>query len=194
VSDAFKLAFRDIDERELQTVRAQVEKRINTPLASSMGRLFDAAAAILGVRCRASYEGQAAMELESLAGSIIAEPLPMEMKEIGELIELDPTPMLAALGEMRQGREHVGLLAARFHETIIHAASHVAVVTARRAGLKTIVLGGGSFQNVRLLTGIRGNLEQKGFSVLVPRQLGPNDGAVSYGQAAIAAWLLSREK
>ena len=190
---AFALAFDGIGDDERSVADRQIERRLNAPLASSMGRLFDAAAAVLGVRRVSSYEGQAASELESLAGAIPAQALPFPVIEQGGRLVLDPVPLLAALGEARQRGVDVGLLAARFHESVAHACANVARSVAAAAGLGMVALGGGSFQNARLLSGIRGRLEGFGLRVLVPRRLGPNDGAVSYGQAAVAAAILARE-
>jgi len=192
VADAFALAFADIKPDRKATAERQIERGLNSPLASSMGRLFDAASAVLGLRHRASYEGQAAMELESLAGSRRAEPLTFPVQSTGDCLVLDPVPLLIALGEERQRGVDAGLLAARFHESVIRAAATVAIAVADHAGIDTVALGGGSFQNARLLSGVRAHLENYGLRVLVPRQLGPNDGAISYGQAAVAASLLSR--
>jgi hydrogenase maturation protein HypF len=192
VAEAFELAFRDIEPDHRATAERQIERRLNAPLASSMGRLFDAVSAILGLRQRVSYEGQAAMELESLAGAQPAEPLTFPMSETDDALVLDPIPLLAALGEQRRRGVDAGLLAARFHESVASAAASVAILVADRAGIEIVALGGGSFQNARLLAGIRSRLEARGLSVLVPRQLGPNDGAISFGQAAVAASLLAR--
>jgi len=191
-AEAFGLALRGIKPDHRATAERQIERRLNAPLASSMGRLFDAASAILGLRKRASYEGQAAMELEALAGAKPAEPLTFPVREIDDSLVLDPIPLLAALGELRQRGVDAGLLAARFHESVILAAAKVAIMVADRVGIDTVALGGGSFQNARLIFGVRARLEARGLRVLVPRQLGPNDGAISYGQAAVAASLLAR--
>src|ERR1035437_2765390 len=102
-------------------------------------------------------------------------------------------PLLAALGEERQRSVSVELLAARFHESVASAAAAVAMRVADSVGLDTVALGGGSFQNARLLSGVRRRLEEPGLRVLVPRRLGPNDGAISYGQAAVAAAILAGE-
>jgi hydrogenase maturation protein HypF len=193
VAHAFKLAFAGIKSEHRATAERQVERRINTPLASSMGRLFDAVAAILGLRRHVSYEGQAAMELEALAGAQPAAPFTIPLRENGDCLVLDPIPLLAALGEQRQRGVDAGFLAARFHESIVRAAAEVAIAAAERGGIDTVALGGGSFQNARLLSGVRARLEARKLRVLVPRLLGPNDGAISFGQAAIAASLLARE-
>jgi hydrogenase maturation protein HypF len=93
---------------------------------------------------------------------------------------------------LRQRGVDAGLLAARFQESVVRAAEAVAITVADGASIDTVALGGGSFQNARLLSGVRERLEARGLRVLVPRQLGPNDGAISYGQAAVAASLLAR--
>ena len=190
--DAFALAFEGISVRDNATAARQIERRINTPLASSMGRLFDAASAVLGLRRRTSYEGQAAMELEALAGDRDATPLVFPVSQVGDCLVLDPVPVLAALGEQRQRGVDASFLAAQFHETVARAIATLASSVADREGLDTVALGGGSFQNARLLRGVKARLIERGLRVLAPRLLGPNDGAISYGQAAVAAALLER--
>jgi hydrogenase maturation protein HypF len=191
---AFASAFAPVRPELLAVATQQVEQRLNAPLASSLGRLFDAAAAVLGVRTVNQYEGQAAMELEALAGRHAAQPFPFPMARTTDgTWVLDPVPLLVALGERRAAGVAVTELAARFHESIAAAADGLAARVAAEAGLSTVALGGGCFQNARLLTSLRARLEARGIRVLVPRQLGPNDGAVSYGQAAVAAALLSHE-
>jgi hydrogenase maturation protein HypF len=190
---AFAPAFTDVDPQAVALVDQQIAARLNTPLASSLGRLFDAAAAILGVRSVALYEGQAAMELEALAGNRRASPLPFPVNQAPYgTWELDPLPLLIALGEGRAHGDRAELAAA-FHESVAAAAVELAVRAVGDAGLDTIALGGGCFQNARLLGGIRHGLQRAGLRVLVPRLLPPNDGAISYGQAAVAAALLCRE-
>jgi hydrogenase maturation protein HypF len=173
----------------------QMARRLNAPLASSMGRLFDAAGAVLGVSLANQYEGQTAMQLESLAGRRRAQPLPFPMQAAPDgTWVLDPLPLLVALGEQRVRGVDLGELAARFHESIAAGADQLAARLAADVGIGTVVLGGGCYQNARLLVSLRARLEARGLRVLVPRQLSPNDGAISYGQAAVAAALLSREE
>jgi hydrogenase maturation protein HypF len=192
-ASAFALAFRAVTDEQRSIVARQIERRLNSPMASSMGRLFDAAAAVLGVRRGMSYEGQAAMELESLAGSASAEPFEMPVSEEDGMLVMDPLSLLATLGERRQRGEDVCTLAARFHESVADAVVRVAVRVAEAEHVRTVALGGGSFQNARLLGRVRDRLAERWLRVLVPRQLGPNDGAISYGQAAVAAALLARD-
>ncbi len=172
----------------------QIARSLNCPLASSMGRLFDAASAVLGVRLVATYEGQAAMELEALAASRPGSVLPVGIETGADgILELDPVPLLTCLAERRRRGVDVGDLAADFHESVAHATTILVVQLAEESGLTTVALGGGVFQNARFLDGLRARLEQRGLQVLIPRDLPPNDGAISYGQAAIAAALLSAQ-
>jgi hydrogenase maturation protein HypF len=140
---------------------------------------------------RPRYEGEAAMRLEALAGRGAAAPLPFPCAadEAGTWV-LDPVPLLAALAEQRASGVPVETLAAAFHESVSRAAATVVERVCEAAGLCTVALGGGVFQNARLLSATRALLRQRALTVLTPRLLGPNDGAISYGQAAVAAALL----
>jgi len=193
-ADAFAAAFEGVADRERTLAAQQVARSFNAPLASSLGRLFDAAAAILGVRRVAQYEGQAAMELEALAADCEAEPLPFPLTDDGDgQWQLDPVPLLVALGERRRAGAPVAVLAAAFHDSVARGLAEVAWRAAQLFETGRVALGGGCFLNARLLTSLRAELERRHLEVLVPRQLGPNDGAISYGQAAVAAAILRSE-
>ena len=149
---------------------------VNAPLSSGMGRLFDAVAALLGLRSEVTYEGQAAIELEQLAGEAHAEPYPWRFGDGTKLVT-------DCYLDARDGRPRVEV-AARFHETV---AAGAAEACAEAGKPRTAVLSGGSFQNLRLLRSTRRRLEELGFRVLAHRRVPPNDGGISYGQAAVAA-------
>jgi hydrogenase maturation protein HypF len=190
----FARAFEDVEERDVAIVRRQLERRVNTPVASSMGRLFDAAAAILGVRRQARFEGQAAMELEALAGHRDGDKLPFPITAGAEQrLVMDPLPLLAALGERRAAGVPVEALAAAFHDSVV--ATTVAAVrrVCQDRGIGIVAVGGGTFQNARLVATFAREAAAAGLRVLVPRALPPNDGAISYGQAAVAAARIARE-
>jgi hydrogenase maturation protein HypF len=194
VAPAFRLAFDGVGHLERAVADRQLTARLNSPLASSMGRLFDAAAAVLGVRRVSYYEGQAAMELEALAGRRAAREFRCSIaKGTDGLWQLDPVPLLAELGKRRQSGENLADLAASFHDSIAWATAELARRACDATGLATVALGGGVFQNVRLLTSVQELIAAMGLRVLTARRLGPNDGAVSYGQAAVAAARLARE-
>jgi len=191
-SVVFERAFAAVAPVERAVAERQLVRRINAPMASSMGRLFDAAAAVLGVRTVAQYEGQAAMELEALAGRRVAGELEFPLEEAAEGWVLDPVPLLAALGSGCRAGQSVADLAADFHASVARATALAARRACQEAGLDLVVLSGGVFQNTRLLGSVVRRLQALGLEVLVPHQLGPNDGAISYGQAAIAAARLAR--
>lgn len=154
--------------------------KVNAPLSSGAGRLFDAVAALLGVRETVSYEGQAAIELEQLAGDVVAAPYPCTV--VGGAIR-GADLVGAACDDLAAGRPR-SEVAAAFHEGVV-AAFAAACSAAGPPG--TVALSGGSFQNLRLLFSLRSRLEDAGFRVLSHRLVPPNDGGVSYGQAAVAA-------
>ena len=151
---------------------------VNAPRSSGMGRLFDAVAAVLGVRETVTYEGQAAIELEHLAGATPAEPFAWRFGDAAALV-------CACYQARLDGRDRAEI-AASFHETIATAA---AMACAEASDPRTVVLSGGSFQNLRLLSSTRERLEQHGFRVLTHRLVPPNDGGISFGQAAVGAAL-----
>jgi len=158
--------------------------KVNAPLSSGAGRLFDAVAALLGVRERVSYEGQAAIELEYLAAAVPAAAYPCRI-ERGVIAGAD---LVAAAHDDLAGGRPREEIAAAFHEGV---ASAFAEACTEAGGPRTVVLSGGSFQNCRLLGSLRRRLEEHGFRVLSHRLVPPNDGGVSYGQAAVAAARLS---
>lgn len=215
--DAFAEAFRDVPGVELGVAERQAERGVNAPLVSSMGRLFDAAAAVLGIRRRASYEGQAAMELEAAASSVLLDDgeataadgnrlraraaergVPglafPESRTADGLRRMEPGPLLTELGRARAAGVGVGELAAAFHLAVAERAARTAAGVAREAGLDRVALAGGTFQNALLVPLVREALAAEGLEVLTPRLLGANDGAISYGQAAVAAARLAERR
>jgi hydrogenase maturation protein HypF len=177
--------------QRLDVLQAMVERNLNSPRASSCGRLFDAVAAVLGVcRERASYEGQAAIELESLAMSDAGDhgAYPSHIQATGEgLLHLGWDAMWPALlADIRLGTDR-GTIAARFHRTVIDAVAGMALRQCEERQLDTVALGGGAFQNRLLLSGVMDSLNQAGLQVLAPERIPANDGGLSLGQAAVAA-------
>lgn len=175
-------------EEERLLLRTQLERKINAPLTSSMGRLFDAASALIGVRHIASYEGQAAIELEALAVAEETEWYPIIIRD--DII--DPAPLWnALLADWRAGVA-APQLAARFHNSIVRLALELCQVVQAKSGVSTVALSGGVWQNRFLLERAFTALQQAGFHVLIHRQTPANDGCIALGQTVIAAAKLSQ--
>ena len=170
----------------------------SSPVTTSAGRLFDAVAALLGGRQRVSYEAQAAIELESLARTVRRADAPRyegcaTITHEGDAVVLDPAPLVAALlADIDSGVEP-RLIAAGFHEAFGQATVEMAATIAEQHGLDTVALTGGVFQNARLTEVVENALREKGLDVLVHSAIPPNDGGISLGQAAIAAFAAASE-
>ena len=173
-----------LDPREVSLVRTQIARRLNAPVASSAGRLFDAASALLGIRDVAEYEAQAAVELELAAGDRKADPLPYRLRYHDDLLVYDPRTTLASL---LTSSASAGTLAASFQTTIAEVTRELLSDAQARTGVRTVCLSGGVFGNRRLASALLRGLASDGFDVYINRQVPVNDGGVSYGQAAIAA-------
>ncbi|NGN62471.1 carbamoyltransferase HypF [Streptomyces sp. A7024] len=176
---------------EQPLIRTMIERGLNCPHASSAGRLFDAAAALLGLGAEVSYEGQAAVALEAAAGSTPAQPLPWRLVRTGGLWVYDPLPTLTALLEQRAAAEPVGRLAAAFHTTLATATAALVERAVATGAPRTVCLSGGCFANLRLLTELTGLLREQGLTVLTGSAVPVGDGGIAYGQAAVAAALLA---
>ena len=168
-------------------------ERPSSPVTTSAGRLFDAVATLLGGRQRVSYEAQAAIELEAMARTVNRGDAPRYdgCATIGrdhETLVLDPTPLIAALlADLDAGVDR-RLLAAGFHEAFGQATVEMAREVAQEHGVDTVALTGGVFQNARLTEVVETGLRSHGLTVLVHSSIPPNDGGISVGQAAIAAF------
>jgi len=176
-----------LEPREVAVLRTQVARGLNAPLASSAGRLFDAAASLLGLRDVAEYEAQAAIDLEIAAGDRRSEPLPARLGRVDGVLVYDPLPTLAALLEGRAAGRPAGPLAAAFHETIAEVTRELVDAARTETGLRVVCLSGGVFQNRRLASTLVRRLGRDGFEVFINRRVPVNDGGISYGQAAVAA-------
>jgi len=170
-------------EEERRILKRQLELMLNTPLTSSMGRLFDAVSALAGIRQQVNYEGQAAIELEAAADP--DEPGSYPFAREGKLLAIEP--MLAALLEDLRAGVGKGVISARFHNTIRTMIMSVCMALQAEEGLRKVVLSGGVWQNMLLLGSTAQQLEQAGFKVYLHRQVPTNDGGLSLGQAAVAA-------
>jgi hydrogenase maturation protein HypF len=160
-----------------------------SPLTSSMGRLFDAVGAICGLATEVSYEGQAAIALEAAAwAGVGGAPIALELSagEDGALV-LDPRGAVRQISELLAKGVDIGAVAAGFHAGVADATVAALTRIAGERGVSCGVLSGGVFQNRWLLEAVAVGLGRAGVPVLVPQRLPPNDGGISFGQAAVAA-------
>jgi len=182
---AFELpaALRAVPGQRLRVVRRMMAANVNTVATSSCGRLFDAVAALTGLRHEATFEGQAAIELEMIAGDAGATPYPFELTE-GQAWEVDFRP---AIERIVASAEPPEAISARFHNTVAEAIHAACRRIRAESGLRRVCLSGGTFQNARLLQRAVDLLRAGGFEVFLHAAVPPNDGGIALGQAAIAA-------
>ena len=186
-----------LDEQTRSVTATMIERGINSPRTSSMGRLFDAAAAILGICGQATYEGEPAIELEAAAWHALdsestcptgnmASFSVTESSRPDDCHVLNSRPLIKALLEGTRAGVPAGRLALDFHVTIAHASARIASEICAREGLDTVALSGGVFMNRLLLQLLTRELKSRGLTVLIPHSVPVNDGCIAYGQAAIA--------
>jgi hydrogenase maturation protein HypF len=157
---------------------------INSPLSSAVGRLFDAAASILGICHTSTYDAEAPMLLEAGARGLEADKkYPFEIKKIGGCYEVDTMPLFEKMWRDRKNK----YASANFHEAIATAALHTVRKISDDTLIKDVVLSGGVFQNTVLLEMLLNKLNKSGFNVLINKNLPPNDGSIALGQALYAA-------
>jgi hydrogenase maturation protein HypF len=179
-----------LQQKPLSTLGRMMAQQLNSPLSSSAGRLFDAAAALLGICFDGmSYEGQAAMELEQLASVQFpgAQGYPCAMQNSDGVQRITWGPLWHHLLQDLQAGVITSLIAARFHHTLINAVAGQARQLVAAHPVTTVVLCGGVFQNQLLAEGVLALLEGEGLKVLLPARLPANDGGIALGQAVIAA-------
>lgn len=191
-----------VEPRQWQAVAGLVRSGVSAPATTSVGRLFDAVAALCGIGARVNYEGQAATELEALVdpdeGAVY--PLPVldqlpaaaprgatSSRVASRNVILDARPTVQAVARDAAAGVPASAIAARFHNGLADASALACAKLAQRHTLGTVVLSGGVFQNRVLLERASKRLTGFGLRVLTPERLPPNDGGIAYGQAAIAA-------
>jgi hydrogenase maturation protein HypF len=185
-----------VDEASWRGVAELARGGVAAPFTSSAGRLFDAVAALCGIRAEVNYEGQAAIELEAAVDPRERGTYPLPVSsERAEPLVLDPRPTVRAVVEDLEAGARVDAVAARFHNALAAATAGACHAAAEAHGVTTVVLSGGVFQNRRLLQQTASMLDDNGLRVLTPSLLPPNDGGIAYGQLAVAAArLASNEK
>ncbi len=181
---------KQVDPVEVDVIKHQIKSGLNSPLTSSMGRLFDAVSAMLGVRATVDYEGQAAVELEMVAyeaDSRFSEGwYPFSIVERDGINVIYLNELFAGIVADLYNRLDIPTISAKFHNTVARLILEMCQLISKRTGIKHVVLSGGVFQNRLLLGKVIPLLEAAGFLVLTHRQVPCNDGGISLGQAVVA--------
>ena len=201
VKEPYRVAFSLLREagcpvggvRDAEQLSRLAEAGLNCPLSTGMGRLFDGAAAILGIKERCSYEGQAAILLEAAARED-AGFYPPVIEEADGLLRFDWREAVRALAEEKKAGTDAGVLAARFMNTLVEMAAHMAAMAAETSGIHRIVLSGGSFQNQYLMHRLPARLRGLGLEVYHHRRVSCNDEGLALGQLRIASARLQAER
>ncbi|CAK8720607.1 Carbamoyltransferase [Candidatus Electrothrix laxa] len=187
----------NIDPQAITIIRQQVDKQINCPLTSSLGRLFDAAASLIGIRNQVSYEGQAAIELEVISRPYLTSAAPYAAYAPYSFSPDTPDPdtadraiplleLFRAMIEDVRNKEPASLIGARLHHTIARLAIDLCLQARAATGLHEVALSGGVWQNQLLLDLVRNGLEKNNLTVYCHQQVPCNDGGLALGQLAVA--------
>jgi hydrogenase maturation protein HypF len=182
------------DQTDFELLDKIMETRLNSPLSSGMGRLFDGVAAIMSLRRKVSFEGQAAMELEAKA-QLAGEVLPFDiLRNPDDSYILDISAAIRAIVENIFSGKSVAEIASAFHATLTAAFAAISVEMRKLTGINRVALSGGCFQNRILLDGTVTGLKKKDFEVYYHSQVPANDGGVSLGQAIIAGAMIKKDQ
>ena len=179
-----------LEPGELALVRRLMASGVNSPLTSSCGRLFDAISALIGVRGLVNYEGQAAIELEMVAAEGVDDAYDWQLLRRTPMV-IDPAPLLRGVVTDLLAGVDVGVISARFHNTVAAIVAGVCRAAREKTGVGRVALSGGCFQNVYLLGRTIDALEREDFEVLTHHLVPANDGGIALGQAVVANTRLS---
>jgi hydrogenase maturation protein HypF len=179
---------RGVNRSELELIARQTDHGLNTPETSSAGRLFDAVAAVMGIRTEIQYDAQAAVELEMAAEGVDTDAVyPFDISVVGGVKIVLLQRLLAGVLADRAAQVPVPEMAARFHNTVVDINIDICQSLRVDTGIDKVALSGGCFMNRRLLRQSIAGLEARGFKVYTHRDVPANDGGLSLGQAAVAA-------
>ncbi|MDI6784278.1 MAG: carbamoyltransferase HypF [bacterium] len=184
--------FKAIDEDKIRIILRMIEKKINAPLTSSAGRLFDAVSALLGICLQSSYEAQAAIELEmTVDESVTGQYGYTILENEGELI-IDCRPTIEEIVAEITKKINKASIAAKFHNTVVAFSLDLCQRIRKETGLNSVALSGGTFQNRIILSRLTSKLKESGFKVYTHHQVPPNDAGISFGQVIVANAQINR--
>ena len=190
----FGRLFPEVDAERAGLIGQMLERSLNSPMTSSLGRLFDGVSAILGISRWVTYEGQAAAHLEMAMNQGEVRSYPPALQIEGDRIIMRTCALIRSIVEDLEAGHPSGAISAGFHDFVVDSLYEATRLASERTGVRTVALSGGCFQNVYLLEALSGKLRRSGFPVLVHRNVPPNDGGISLGQAVVADSLLRAGK
>jgi len=183
-----------LDRAKTDLLLRMVAKNVNSPLTSSCGRLFDAVAALIGLRSHVNYEAQAAIELEmSIEQGTDDHAYPMDETRIEDTWIIDTKRMFEAIVQDLRRGVSTAAISQRFHNALVAVFSRIAELVRERTALDRVCLSGGTFHNVYLLTHLQKRFEERGFHVFTHSEVPGGDGGLSLGQALVAHHRVSGE-
>lgn len=184
------LPLNQTDPVEIETIKQQLKRKINSPLTSSAGRLFDAVSALTGIRQEVQYEAQAAIELEMLAYDVTdrlgSNNYPFSIVETHKMKTIKLAELLLAIVQDMKNAVPVPVISVKFHNTLAQIVAKMCILISKDTSIKQVALSGGVFQNRLFLNLTTSALQSEGFSVLTHHLVPCNDGGISLGQATIA--------
>ncbi len=175
-----------IDKKRWNGLISIIDKHINSPIISSVGRLFDAVSSLIGTRDKVNYEGQAAIELEMIADENCTAEYSYEINPHNSGLIIDPSQIFFGIIEDLKSNKEFSIISAKFHNTIANIIKDVALQIRERLGLNEVALSGGVFQNMLLLQVTLNKLRESEFRVYTHHKVPSNDGGISLGQTVIA--------
>jgi hydrogenase maturation protein HypF len=181
------------DPAQMEVFVHMMQGGVNSPLTSSCGRLFDGVAALIGIRDRIAYEGQAAIELEQCLQPI-ADSYQYEFKEVEGMVLFSPTAIFRQVFEDTVSGLAPAVISGKFHQTLVEMFTAACVDLCDQYGLNRVVCSGGVFQNVFLLENLEYRLAASGLEVYTPELIPANDACISLGQAVIGAVRLMEQE
>jgi hydrogenase maturation protein HypF len=179
-----------VDKQKVNIVKQALNSKLNCFLSSSIGRFFDAAAALCGIRNTITYDGQAAIELENIIEET-EECYPWTVVEKDGVLKLQYKELIEGILIDLKNNERVSKISAKFHNTLVEASFDLVSRLREKEGLNKVVLSGGVFENQYLLKRMKNTLKNKGFEVFHNKQIPINDGGISFGQLYAAVALLN---
>ena len=174
-------------EDKIRFIIDMISKKINSPETSSLGRLFDGISAIIGIRNRVCFEGQAAMELEMMSDENTEETYDYEWISEDNIFKILTAPIIKGVVSDVQNGVHPSIIGGKFHNTVMSLFTELCKIMRRETGIEKVALSGGAFQNSILLSGLTTSLGKNKFEVFTHKLVPANDGGISLGQAVVAA-------